>query len=123
MWTLRLSPRNKGKQHEEMARHFLEKQGLIFIAQNFAYAGGELDLIMQHGAQLVFIEVRYRKSQQYGGAAGSINAGKIHKIRNTAGLYLAKHYPKNAPACRFDVIAMSGDAQQPHIEWIRNAFE
>lgn len=78
---------------------------------------------MQHGTQLVFIEVRYRKNQQYGGAAGSINAGKIHKIRNTAGLYLAKTYPRNAPVCRFDVIAMSGDAQQPHIEWIRNAFE
>lgn len=123
MWTLKLSPRNKGKQHENLARRYLEEQGLIFIAQNFAYAGGELDLIMQHGQQLVFIEVRYRKNQQFGGAAGSIDFRKIQKIRNTAALYLTKHYTRQAPACRFDVIAMTGDLSKPEINWIRNAFE
>jgi putative endonuclease len=123
MWKLKLNPLNKGKQQEDKALLYLQQQGLTLLAQNEAFAGGEIDLIMLDKNQLVFIEVRYRKNSAFGGAAASVSYQKQQKMRNTAGLYLARHYPKQPPACRFDVIAMSGDTAKPDINWIRNAFE
>ena len=87
--------------------------------------GGEIDLIMQDtDGTLVFIEVRQRASQSYGGAGASISAAKQRRI-----VFAARHYLmrfKSAPPCRFDVVLMhdgQGAGQAPTIEWLRGAFD
>jgi len=114
----------KGKAAEQLACDYLIKNGLKLIDKNFHSRYGEIDLIMQHQNTLVFIEVRYRKSQNYGGAKESVTPSKQQKIQKTALFYMQqKGREYNA---RFDVIAMSGelnsDHQNQNIEWIKNAF-
>jgi len=95
----------------------LEK-GLQLIQRNFSCKLGELDLIMQEGETLVFIEVRYRKSSAFGGSEASVSATKQKRLIRTAQLYLQQKHGNRPPMCRFDVIAISGD----NTNWIKNAF-
>lgn len=110
----------KGKTCEEFALNYLIKNGLKLIEQNFNSRYGEIDLIMQHKTAVVFIEVRYRKNEDFGGAKASVTPAKQNKIKKTALYYMQKQGRElNA---RFDVIAMSGENKNLTIEWIKNAF-
>ena len=113
-------PTNKGEAAEQLACTYLQQQGLRLLEKNYRSRQGEIDLIMQHGDSLVFIEVRQRSSTRYGGAAASVTTKKQAKLRLTA-LHYLQHKAPRANA-RFDVIAIQGDNNQQHIEWIRDAF-
>lgn len=110
----------KGKDAEKIAASYLQKQSLTLLAQNYHCRFGEIDLIMQENDTLVFIEVRLRTQEAFGGAAASITSSKQVKLLRTARHYLAEI--NDQPPCRFDVILFSGSNGQ-NIEWIRNAFE
>ncbi|STE83259.1 endonuclease-like protein [Escherichia coli] len=71
--------------------------------------GGEIDLIMREGRTHRFVEVRYRRSVLYGGAAASVTRSKQHKLLQTARLWLARHNGSfDTVDCRFDVVAFTG---------------
>ena len=81
--------------------------------------GGEIDLIMREGSTTVFVEVRYRRSAQFGGAAASVTRSKQHKLLQTARLWLARHNGSfDTVDCRFDVLAFTGN----DVEWFKDAF-
>lgn len=109
-----------GQAKEALAEQFLLKHKLKVIARNARSPYGEIDLIMRDERDsepvMVFVEVRYRESDAFGGALASVNALKQQKIIKTAQHYLQKN-PQSI-ACRFDVIAFEGDK----LEWIENAF-
>lgn len=112
----------RGAASEDAALDYLQARGLRLLARNAHARGGELDLVMQDGDSVVFVEVRYRSGSAYGDGADSVSAGKRRKLIFAAQAFLACN-PRwaNAP-CRFDVIAASGDPTAPHIEWLRDAF-
>lgn len=115
---------NKGEQGrlaEQIARDLLQSHNLRFICKNYHCRYGEVDLIMQDDNTLVFIEVRYRKSQQFGGAIESIDSKKQNKLRITAEHYLQK--TKSKLNARFDVVALSSLEDKNRINWIKSAFE
>ncbi|MCW8994842.1 MAG: YraN family protein [Psychromonas sp.] len=114
-----LQPSNsQGVKSEKQALAYLQKQGLTLICQNYYCRFGEIDLIMYDQDTLVFIEVRYRKNNDFGGALASITKRKQDKIIKTAKHYLAQL--ENEPYCRFDTIAIDQQADTP--QWIQNAF-
>jgi len=112
-----------GESAESLAWAFLEKRGFKLIQKNFRTKAGEIDLIMKQKSCLVFIEVRYRKNQDFGGAAASITASKQTRIRKTAQIFLQQNPVLDYKECRFDVIAISGIGDNTEIQWIDNAFQ
>ena len=110
--------RSAGGDAEARAAVFLAAKGLKIIERNYRCKFGEIDLIARNGATVVFVEVRARTSQAYGGAAESITPAKRRRLLAAARHYLARQ--RTHCACRFDVVLMSGSPQQ--IEWIANAF-
>lgn len=108
----------EGNAAEKLAALFLQHKGLKLVETNFRCAYGEIDLIMQDGNTLVFIEVRLRSNHNFGGAAMSINQSKQQKLRRSAALYLQTH---GDSACRFDAILMS-KVDTDTLEWIQDAF-
>ena len=110
---------NLGVISEKIAADFLTQQGLLLIAQNYSCKYGEIDLIMRDGKTTVFVEVRLRSNNTYGGAASSITKTKQLKLSRTAEHYLQQH---GNLACRFDAILMS-KAEAASIQWIKNAFD
>lgn len=112
-----------GRAAEDVARAYLERQGLELLAANVRTRGGELDLVMLEGETLVFVEVRYRRSTRYGGAAASVDYRKQRKLLAAAALFLRWQPAFGNRRMRFDVVAVQPDAAgRMACEWLRDAF-
>lgn len=110
----------RGAGVEAAARALLEQAGLRLVVGNANYRGGELDLVMRDGQSLVFVEVRYRRDDRFGGGAASVDWRKRRKLVLAAQLFLGAHPALAALPCRFDVVDASGEP--PVLHWIRDAF-
>ena len=118
-----MNENNTGLEAEKIAATFLVNHGLKLLVQNYHCRFGEIDLVMTDAKTLVFVEVKLRSSNQFGGAAASITQQKQQKLILTAQHYLQQHVKNQSQiACRFDAILMS-KTDLSSIEWIRNAFE
>ncbi len=125
-------PKNKrkfGDIGEDIACEHLASIGFEIIDRNYFYGHGEIDIIARDGDQLVFVEVKTRKSLEYGQPEDAITKGKIRQIRKIAEAYLYEHNIKDQ-ICRFDFVGVlmqhesvpSGKDKEPLINHIRNAF-
>lgn len=114
---------NAGKIAEDIAAQYLSNKGLKLISRNFHCRFGEIDLIGLDKEILTFIEVRYRKSEQYLAVVETIDEHKCRKIIISSEYYLSKHKSYRSHQCRYDVIAITGELNKPVIEWIKNAFQ
>jgi len=113
-----------GQAAEDRALDYLQARGLTLVARNYRVArgprarGGEIDLILRDAdGTLVFVEVRARRDRSRGGAAASVGAAKQRALVLAAQHYLLQ-CPR-VPPCRFDVVAIDGDA----IAWLPAAFQ
>ncbi|NOV32064.1 YraN family protein [Methylomonas sp. ZR1] len=109
----------KGDSAEQLALAYLQKQGLEWVCSNFRCKMGELDLVMKDGAALVIVEVRFRKSEQFGGAVASVTRQKQARIVAATQHYVIINNLSQL-SIRFDVVAVSGDNR---LDWIKNAFQ
>lgn len=113
----------QGRETEAWACGYLQRQGLQLIAKNFRCRYGEIDLVMQHGQTLVFVEVKYRGNSDYGGAVGAVTRGKQAKLIKTAMTYMQQAKPL-LQDMRFDVVAMQpGIEEKFACEWLQNVIE
>lgn len=113
-----LSPRGLiGADKERLACDYLQRLGLELLTRNYRCRRGEIDLVMRERGTLVFVEVRFRRSDRFGTAAETVDAHKQRRLAAAAAHYL-EHHPTSLP-CRFDVIALGGDGG---IDWIKDAF-
>jgi len=121
---MQMNRNNAGYEAEKLAATFLQNHGLKLVLENYHCRFGEIDLIMQEANTLVFVEVRLRKNNQFGGASASITKQKQEKLIATAEHYLQKHDSQSygESACRFDAVLMQNHNLE-NIEWIRNAFD
>ena len=110
---------SKGQQFERRAEQYLLIQGLTLLMRNYWCKLGEIDLIMTHDKTLVFVEVRYRSHDYFGGAAASVTPAKQQKLRRAALCYLqAQGLNESQQPCRFDLIAF----EDTELHWLENAF-
>ncbi|HED12326.1 MAG TPA: YraN family protein [Gammaproteobacteria bacterium] len=110
-----------GQRGEQIAGNHLQSRGLQILHRNFRSRAGEIDLIARDADEIVFVEVRLRKSNRFGSAAESVGHQKQQRIRTTAQVYL-QQYRQIDTACRFDVVAITGTPDHYQLEWIRDAF-
>lgn len=106
-----------GDAGEAAAEQHLSSSGLKLVERNYRCRFGEIDLIFQDGATLVFVEVRRRTSASFGGATESITAAKRERLLATAKHYLSG---RKACPCRFDAVLLQG---ADPIRWVKNAIE
>jgi len=114
--------RARGAEVEAAVRRHLLRAGLEDIATNAGCRFGEIDLVMRDGERVVFVEVRYRASDAFGGGAASVDARKRARLVRAAEVFL-KRVPSLARfPCRFDVVEATGDPAHPTLRWHRAAF-
>lgn len=111
-----------GSAAEDVALVHLREHGLRLIARNYRCRLGEIDLVMLDGSTLALVEVRYRSRKDFGGAVASVTWRKQRRLIFAAQHLLATHAELRRYAARFDVVALDGARDRPHIAWIRNAF-
>jgi putative endonuclease len=105
-----------GPDAENRALAFLQRHGLRLVERNWRCRGGELDLVMRDGDDWVFVEVRHRSSESFGGAAASITPAKCRRLTLAATLYLQSRGLDQA-GCRFDAVLSRGDGT---LTWLKN---
>ena len=116
-----LNKRQKGTEGEDIAVKYLESKGYRIIQRNYRFERNEIDIIAEYGNMLVFIEVKARRSKEFGDPEDSVTLKKRARIRATAEGYL---YEKRIDdrGCRFDVIAIEYIDNNTEIRHIENAF-
>ncbi len=107
-----------GLEAEEKCAAYLARAGLDIVARNWRCRLGELDLVAREGDTLVFVEVRYRRSERYGGAGESIAGRKRARLLAAAKLYLSGAGDR---PCRFDAMIVKSLAPL-ELEWVRDAI-
>ena len=116
-----------GANAESAAARYLIKQGLKLKARNYRSRWGEIDLIMNDGDAVVFVEVRYRSRGDFGCAAETIDHRKQRRIARTALYYSQEHDLHDEVAMRFDVVLIENHDKHTtrnnaKIDWIKDAF-
>ena len=119
---LRLLPGARGQAAELQACRYLIERGLKLEARNYRCRHGEIDIVMRDGRTVVFVEVRYRSNRRFADGAETIDRRKRSKLLVSAQHYLQSHPEAAADPARFDVIAISSDNGEDHVQWISNAF-
>ena len=117
----------KGSYIERLAAEHLKRDGYEILARNYAYRGGELDIVARDGDTIVFVEVKSVWNTQQGNPAARVTGKKQYKIWQTAChfLYTQKDLaPKGFDQpCRFDVMSMRAYHRPLQFNHIKNAFE
>ena len=115
-----------GESAEVLAEQLLRNKGYRILARNIRLPGGELDLIVLQGEMLVFVEVKARRTERFGGTRYAIHRRKEERMIKLAAQYLSKHPSETTQPrpCRFDVILCREQSHGPmEIQHIENAFE
>jgi putative endonuclease len=112
-----------GQEGEAAAEQYLRRKGYRILSRNVRSSLGELDLVVEDGSVLVFVEVKARRTDEFGGAVHAVHRQKQKKLIQLASQYLSRHHFSHRP-CRFDVVLLqeTGDMHS-QIEHVQNAFE
>lgn len=106
---------------EQLAVDYLERLGLRVLARNWRCRYGELDVIAadDNARAVVFVEVKTRTGDQFGGVEQAVTPTKVRRLRRLAGLWLAQQQGSWA-AVRIDVITIRiGRRRTPEITHIQ----
>jgi len=116
------SSKDLAKLGEDLACVLLAEKGYKIIKRNFRFGHGEIDIVARDGETLVFVEVKTRRSEEYGTPESAITMAKQKQIIKIAKAYLYINDISDTQ-CRFDVIGIIMPyTSEPQINHIENAF-
>jgi len=112
---------------EDYAASVLQREGLRILARRYSCRLGEIDLIAADGSTLVFVEVRFRSSSDFGTAAATVTPAKRRRIMQTARHFIMRHAELAENPMRVDIVAIQqspgSPRTAPEVQWIRAAFD
>src|SRR5688500_4570045 len=112
-----------GKLGENLACAALTQRGYAIIATRYRTKYGEIDIVARDGETTVFVEVKTRAGDEFGGAAAAVTAWKQRRVAQMAMDYLARHALHDT-RCRFDVVTVDVvSGQAPRVQVYAHAFE
>ena len=106
--------RELGAEGETRAAEYLMRRGYRIVARNVRAGGVEMDLVAQRGALLAFVEVKTRRSRDFGRPEDAVDARKRRRLIRGAAAWLHENRQRSRRV-RFDVIVCEYDAA--HRSW------
>ena len=120
-WTI-MDKRVIGKKGEALAREFFQHRGFTIVDNNFRCRFGEIDLILRKKEALRFVEVKYRRTAEYGLPQESVVKNKQRRIRNAALCWIKHQYLPMDSEIHFDVLAISKKSEKIEYDYLEDAF-
>lgn len=114
-----MTTREIGELGEQKGVEYLKKAGYRIVETNFSVKSGEIDVIAKDRNDLVFVEIKFRRTSEFGPPVEAVNKAKQKKIIKSALLYLKMNRIIGANV-RFDVLSLGPG--ENNIELIKNAF-
>jgi putative endonuclease len=110
-----------GKLGEDLACAELTRRGYAILERRYRTRYGEIDIVARSGSSLVFVEVKARDGNEFGGAEAAVTVCKQQRIVRMAIDFLARRRLLDHP-CRFDVVTIDFAGAHPKIEVYPHAF-
>jgi putative endonuclease len=107
---------------EDLACEELRRRGYEIVDRRYRTRFGEIDIVARQDGCTVFVEVKARDGDDFGGAAAAVTPWKQRKVTRMALDYIARHSLYDRP-CRFDVVVVDVSAAQPCLEVFVHAFD
>lgn len=114
-----MNAKELGRYGEGVALHYLEGRGYQLIERNYNCRYGEIDLVMQQGRELVFVEVKARTSDRFGAPEDAVTRQKIRKLRQVIAAYLQQGAPRHY-GLRLDAVAIDLELPSKRVLNIRH---
>ena len=111
-----------GKMGEDLACAELSRRGYAVLARRYRTRFGEIDIVARDGDVTVFVEVKTRAGDEYGGGAEAVTGWKQRRITQMAVDYLSRNQLHDRP-CRFDVVVVDLAGESTRIEVYAHAFD
>lgn len=115
-----MNKRKTGTEYEALACRYMEQYGFRTVQRNFRCRQGEIDVIGYHEGFLVFVEVKYRATDEKGTPEDAVNRTKQLRICRSADWYRMVHGYSDDRPVRYDVVAIRGE--EGAVTWYRDAF-
>lgn len=106
---------------EDLARVELERLGYQILDRRYRSRFGEIDLIAQDEATVVFVEVKTKTDSRFGDPAEMVTSHKQRRLVSMAEEYVSGHQLHTTP-CRFDVVAVDASVAPARITVYKDAF-
>jgi putative endonuclease len=111
-----------GLRGEEEARALLEASGYRILARRFRSRLGEIDLVAEDSATIVFVEVKTRRTRSHGAPEESVTPAKQRRLVMMAATFLSAR-GLHGRDCRFDVVSVDvPEGKRPEVRHIKDAF-
>jgi len=111
-----------GKMGENLACAELRRRGYAIVTTRYRTRFGEIDIVARHEGFIVFVEVKTRRADDFGGGAEAVTRRKQRRIAQMAMDYIARRRQPETP-CRFDVVTVDIGDGPPRVEVYAHAFE
>ncbi|MCY3959343.1 MAG: YraN family protein [Chloroflexi bacterium] len=112
-----------GRWGEDVAARELKRRKYRILGRNVRVGRGELDIVAADRDETVFVEVKTRRDQAFGGARAALTHAKSHRLERLAQTYLRQH-PDRAGPYRIDVVAIDVDPTGDYtVDVIPNAVQ
>ncbi len=109
-----------GAMAEDSASRYLENNNYKVIQRNYKDRFCEIDIVARNNTTIVFVEVKYRRRRDFGGAIGAITPNKVKRIQYSAEFWLSQHQEFARLQPRLDVITVVGDISMPEVTHLEN---
>lgn len=109
-----------GRLGERLAAWFLERRGWRVRERNLRLGRFEVDLVVERGGWLVFVEVKRRGGSAWAGAEQALAAAQRRRLAAAAEAYAGRERP--AGRVRFDVVTVDEDERRLTVEHFPDAF-
>lgn len=118
------TPAEIGLLGEDLAAVYLRREGMKVLFRNFrALHGGEADVVCRHGDALVFVEVKTRRSEEFGRPSSAVDKEKQRLILRGASAWL-RMLDETPPVVRFDIVeVLLVPGKRVSLERIEDAFQ
>ena len=120
---MKINTRLLGTKGEEIAGSYLKKEGYRIVERNYRTSRGEVDIVAYEGDKLVFIEVKTRRTREYGEGQWAIDRRKQRQMIKVALTYIVRKKINNK-SYRFDTVIVEDlrDGAR-EVLLIRDAFQ
>lgn len=111
---------SKGQKGEEMAREYLEKKGFGLIMSNYVCKIGQIDLVMEDGDWLVFVEVKFKSDDLFGTPEEMFGKSKLTQVKRVTTWFLMenKNIKKRFEKYRIDAVCILGE----EVRYYKNVY-
>lgn len=109
-----------GRMGEALAAWFLERRGYRIRGRNVRVGRFEIDLVVERGRSLIFVEVKFRRASAWDGAGRALGCGQRRRLAAAAAGYAAR--VGRGREVRFDVVTIEESDERLVVEHVRDAF-